>query len=648
MSDTLYLATSDLNQKTHSTGNQCTMAARIDVPAIPGFDADSDGSSIGTRWESGLERFHLYTAAAAIKDKTQKRALLLHMAGESVQKAFKGLKDTGDTDNFDAAVKALNDHFLPQKNYRFERSVFLEATQQTDETVDQYVARLRSLALTCDFTDTDDAIADHIIRTCRSTRLKRCVLRDSNATLETILKEGRALERVESQIQHMTHTEEATANAVTRNKQRNRGNWRHQGKSAKPLICFHCGGDYPHAGACPAEGKTCGKCGKQNHFASVCQSQRRSKTKGKYPRKKIVNTVGPIEQTAATNVNDGLSSSDNEWVLSVDTKHHVNALYGKWPSITVAVAGVNIPVLMDSGASVNLIDKHTYEALCRKQQIMLTPDKTKIYVYGATTPLPVAGKFNATISTADTGTSATFHVTRGNAGCLLGYSTATELGLINIPKLVNAVDVKSTPPDFIKEFEDIFKGIGKLKDYKFRIHINPNIAPVAQPPRRIPFHVRAQVEEQLHKLESAGIIEPVDGPTPWVSPLVIVPKGKGKVRVCVDMRLPNTAVQRERHPTPTLDEVIHDLTGATVFSKLDLHQAYHQVELNPESRYLTTFVTHKGLRRYTRLMYGLSSASEIFQEIIEQVLAGIQGVRNISDDIVVFGKDQTSMTKACA
>ena len=179
--------------------------------------------------------------------------------------------------------------------------------------------------------------------------------------------------------------------------------------------------------------------------------------------------------------------------------------------------------------------------------------------------------------------------------CLLGYPTATELGLINIPKHVNAVDPKSTPPSFIKEFADVFKGTGKLKGYQFRIHINPNVMPVAQPPRRILFHVREQVEEQLDKLEAAGIIEPVDGPTPWVSPLVIVPQAKNKVRVCVDMRLPNTAVQRERHPTPTMDEIIHDLTGATVFSKLDLHQAYHQVELHPESCYIATFVSHRGL-----------------------------------------------------
>lgn len=103
----------------------------------------------------------------------------------------------------------------------------------------------------------------------------------------------------------------------------------------------------------------------------------------------------------------------------------------------------------------------------------------------------------------------------------------------------------------------------------------------------------------------------VNGPTPWVSPLVVV-HGKKEPRR-VDMRKANV---RERHPIPVIDEILEDLTGATVFSKLDLKWGYHQIELEPESRSLTTFVTHTGLWRYKRLMFGISSASEIYQHII--------------------------------
>ena len=104
------------------------------------------------------------------------------------------------------------------------------------------------------------------------------------------------------------------------------------------------------------------------------------------------------------------------------------------------------------------------------------------------------------------------------------------------------------------------------------------------------------MEDELNNLEQQ-----------WVSPLVIVPKKNAGVRVCVDMRMANAAIKRERHPTPTVDDLIHILNGATVFSKLDLRAGYHQIPLAPESRYITTFATHKGLRRYARLNFGDAS-----------------------------------------
>ena len=79
------------------------------------------------------------------------------------------------------------------------------------------------------------------------------------------------------------------------------------------------------------------------------------------------------------------------------------------------------------------------------------------------------------------------------------------------------------------------------------------------------------VEKKLEELLQQEIIEKVSGPTPWVSPVVCAPKGNGKdIRLCTDMRRANVAVKRERHPMPTIDDVLHEMTGAAIFSKLDL------------------------------------------------------------------------------
>ena len=78
----------------------------------------------------------------------------------------------------------------------------------------------------------------------------------------------------------------------------------------------------------------------------------------------------------------------------------------------------------------------------------------------------------------------------------------------------------------------VFNEVGKLNDYQLKVHLNPDITPVAQPQRRLPFHVRKDVEKKLNELQDLDIIEDVEGPTPWVSPLVPVPKSNGDVRVC--------------------------------------------------------------------------------------------------------------------
>ena len=131
--------------------------------------------------------------------------------------------------------------------------------------------------------------------------------------------------------------------------------------------------------------------------------------------------------------------------------------------------------------------------------------------------------------------------------------------------------------------------MGEYKGEPARIHVDESVRPVAQPHRRIPFHVRKQVEDKLRQLENEDIIERAEGPTPWVSPIVVVPKPskQNEIRICVDMRSLNQAIIRERHVIPTIDDVVSDLNGCKVFSKIDLNQGYHQIPLHPDSRQFT-------------------------------------------------------------
>lgn len=108
------------------------------------------------------------------------------------------------------------------------------------------------------------------------------------------------------------------------------------------------------------------------------------------------------------------------------------------------------------------------------------------------------------------------------------------------------------------------------------------------------------------------------------------------------MRLPNEVIRRVRHPIPTVNDISLSLNGAQYFSKLlDLSQAYHQLELDEQCRYITTFSTHLGLYRYKRLNYGTNAAAEMFQYTLQTALQGLNGVKNIADDIIIFGSTRS-------
>ena len=170
------------------------------------------------------------------------------------------------------------------------------------------------------------------------------------------------------------------------------------------------------------------------------------------------------------------------------------------------------------------------------------------------------------------------------------------------------------------KYPRVFQGLGKLKGFQLKLHINPNVKPLAQPLRRIPFSRRQKLNEKPGELEKLGVIEKVDTPTSWINPLVAVEKPNGDVRICLDMRQANQAIQREKHTVPTVEETLQEISSAKVFTKLDLSMAFRQIELHPDSRDITTFAAPDGLYRYTRLLFGVKMATEKFQNLIWQVL----------------------------
>ena len=505
---------------------------------------------------------------------------------------------------------------------------------------------MRQLAKHCDFHDEDFEIKLQIVCNGKSSRLRKKALREPELKLQDMIIEGRKSETSSAQASGMEtkSTEESHVNVVQKGSR----------------TCHNCGFRYPHYEnrPCPAKDQTCNKCGVKGHFARVCKqkedvsykrSERRTNADTK-PRPK--STKGRKHAHAIALQDNTDDSSDSEYAYAVR---------GKQPStrIKVTINSVEAAVLVDTGASVDIIDSPTFERL--QGTVKLVNTNTKIHPYGSETPLSLKGQFQALIESKKRYAVTQIYVVEGAGGNLLSAKTAQDLNLI---QMVNRVSTQAeskeskivAPPksqevghvpqtkdkriqEIIQEYQSVFQGEGKLKNTQVKLHIKDNVQPVMQPQRRIPYHLRKAVSKELEKLQDEDIIERVkDQPTPWISPTVCTPKKDGSIRLCVDMREANQAIERERHVMPTLSDFKADVNGSRFFSKIDLRQAYHQLELAPESRFITTFTTHEGLFQFKRLNYGTSSAAECFQNVLQQNLADIPGVKNIADDIIIYGK----------
>ena len=547
-----------------------------------------------------------------------------------VQEIFETLTDPGapageDDDAYTAALRTLDAYFTPQVNVPYERHIFRQMKQEEHETVDQFVVRLSNQAANCEFGATkNEQIRDQIIDKCKSTELRRKLLgKGQELTLADTQKIARSLELSQTQAKQIEGDVGGSVNAIKEDNKPG-GNGKSDQKSLK---CYRCGqsGHFARDKYCPARSKTCTKCHMAGHFASVCRTKSKQEKKKQDTRK----------QGGRGKVNCVEDGEDDEYAFTV----RLGKTWDRSGSeiVDLQVGGVILNgVLIDSGSSCNIIDQKSWEEL-KQKGVKCKSEKTnqKLYPYGTSEPLDTLGKFEASVNLAGKDVTAEFIVICNEGRPIMGRKTAMELDALRLGPQVNVVST----PDLVDKYKACFEGVGKLTDYQVKIHVNKEVNPVVQHPRRVPFSLREKVESKLHELEQLDIIEKVKGPTPWVSPIVVVPKPSGEIRLCVDMRRANEAIVRERHSIPTVDEVLQDMTQSSVFSKLDLKWGYHQLELSEESRDITTFTTHAGLYRYKRLMFGVTSAPEIYQHAIQQALHGCEGVRNISDDIILHGKD---------
>ena len=163
-------------------------------------------------------------------------------------------------------------------------------------------------------------------------------------------------------------------------------------------------------------------------------------------------------------------------------------------------------------------------------------------------------------------------------------------------------------------------------------------------PRRLAPHKLEYAKAQFDKMLAEGIIRPSD--SPYASPLHLVPKpGSKEFRICVDYRQLNASTVPDRYPVPHIHDFALGLQDTTIFSKIDLTQAFHQLPVAPEHISKTAVTTPFGLFEYLKMPFGLRNAAQTFQRFMDEVLRGIPAAYAYIDDILIASSDKDTHMK---
>ena len=602
-------------------------------------------------------------AAAAVDAK--RRAVLLTALGSETFALLEDLiAPAGAAEvTYAKIVEVLVNHFEPGESVILSRHRFHTCCREENETVSAFLSRLRHLARPCQFTCCagilEEMLRDRFVSGIRNESLQSRLLGERQLTLSSATAIATAYEAAARQAGEISQgpavpSETAVQRVAGRDRPAAVGRPpapARGGRHSSP--CPRCLRRNHSSEKCPFRTRVCFSCGKIGHTRAACKANRRGigqvqcdAVAEEADGSRSVSVPPDIGASACPEVTVSASGSASAAGEEEDLYSLFRCSRDRRAPIKVDVKLDDRPISMelDTGAALSVCGEQIFRQLWPTNPPVLGACSYRLKTYSGEV-LPVCGEVSVRVQYEQQVARLPLVIVKGEGPCLFGrnWLEAIKLDWPGICQLT----ARSQVDPILAEFPEVFQdGMGCYRGDPVHIGVDSDVQPRFFKARTVPLAYRTQVDAELERQIGEGLWEPVAN-SRWAAPLVIVPKANGSLRVCGDYRLTiNKVATPYQYPLPRIEELLSKLTGAAVFSKIDLKSAYNQLPLDEVSRQYLTVNTHRGLLKPTRLSFGYSSAPALFQQTLETLLAGIPGVGVFLDDVVVSGADIESHNAA--
>ena len=200
----------------------------------------------------------------------------------------------------------------------------------------------------------------------------------------------------------------------------------------------------------------------------------------------------------------------------------------------------------------------------------------------------------------------------------------------------------TTKEYILHEYAEVFKGVGTLPGGPYHIKLKDSYKPVQHPPRSVPLGMQSAYKAELDRLVKEGIITEVHEHTEWINSKLPVMKEDGSLRLCLNPKDLNKAIERNQRYARTLDDILPELAESKYFTVKDATSGFWHVPLDFSSSLLTIFSTLWGKYRWLRMPFGFKVSGDVFQERLDRVIRLVPGVLGIADDTVIHGATENT------